>query len=784
MLGDLRYALRGLRRSPGFAAAAICSLALGIGLNSAVFIVVRASLFPDPGFRDPAEVVQFPASASNGDHGAHYSWAEVRAYRDGATAFQDLAVRRFARFSLAVPGESASYVVADLVTPNYFRLLGVRPMLGRDFQSGDDAAILIPYTLWRSQFGGDPQVIGKTALLTGRPVTIIGVLPENWRGGFRRIFVPLGAEVLARTTDLEVIARLRRGVSMEAAKAQVAAISRRLEEQFPNTNRGWTASLVPEGPVFRERLQEERGRLLAMLFAAVGFVLLIACVNIAALLLARAAVRRKELALRRALGATRGRIVRQWLIESLLLAFFAGVAGLLLAHDGGLVIARLWKIELPANAEAGLAAFVSIATLLSSLLFGVIPAWQAAASDALALHTGRNVHPGAMRLRSALIVGEISLALPLLVGAGLAVRSFAALSRIDPGFDPHHLLAMRIQFVDPKFKDDRRKAAYFREVIDRVSGQPGVRAAAWVDHAPAINSGSRVHLRLEGDPPFSNGSHLPIVNLHEGTSGFLSAMGLSIRRGRDFSPQDSNKVLVNEAFARRFFPGRDPIGKRIATDAENQDWHEIIGVAPSIIEDDIRSMVQPEPEVIAMEAVPSSGPWLLVRTAGDPGLVVSGLRHALASVDRDTPEANLQMLDQVLPDTIAPQRSLAGILAGFACLALVLAVVGIYGVMSYFVVQRSRDVGIRVALGAQPRDILNLVLGRSLRLAAAGVAIGCAISFALERVLAGLFFGVSASDPLNFAGAGLLLTLVAILAAAIPARRAIRLDPIDTLRSE
>jgi predicted lysophospholipase L1 biosynthesis ABC-type transport system permease subunit len=291
--------------------------------------------------------------------------------------------------------ETARCVVSHLVTRNYFRLLGVRPILGRDFQAGDDAAILIPYTLWQSQFGSDP--------LTGRPVTIIGVLPENWRGGFRRIYVPLGDEAIARTPDFEIVGRLRPGVSIEAAKAQVTTVSRRLEEQFPITNRGWMASVVPEAPVVSERLQDERNRLLALLFAAVGFVLLIACVNIAALLLARAAVRRKELALRQALGATRGRIVRQWLIESLVLASIAAVAGLLLAYDGGPLIARLWNIELPGQAENGLAAFVAIATLLCSLLFGVIPAWQATASDALALHTGRNVNPGAMRLRSALI---------------------------------------------------------------------------------------------------------------------------------------------------------------------------------------------------------------------------------------------------------------------------------------------------------------------------------------------------------------------------------------------
>jgi hypothetical protein len=258
MLDDLRYALRGLRRSPGFAAAAIGSLALGIGLNSAVFMVVRASLFPEPGFRDASAVVSLPAT--DGDHGPHFSWAEFQAYRDGTTAFQDMAVRRFARFSLATPGETARYVVSHLVTRNYFRLLGVHPILGRDFQAGDDAAILIPYTLWQGQFGSDPQVIGKTALLTGRPVTIIGVLPENWRGGFRRIYVPLGDESIARTPDFEIIGRLRPGVSIEAAKAQVTTVSRRLEEQFPNANRGWMASVVPEAPVLSERLQDERNR--------------------------------------------------------------------------------------------------------------------------------------------------------------------------------------------------------------------------------------------------------------------------------------------------------------------------------------------------------------------------------------------------------------------------------------------------------------------------------------------------------------------------------------------
>jgi putative ABC transport system permease protein len=788
---DLRYALRGLRRSPGFTAAAVLSLALGIGFNAAVYSVIRADVAPDPSVCDPGTVVHLESADPKGSRDEEISLAEFLTYRDRAASFESLAALRFTRYSLTPPGGVPQYVVSEHVTLNYFPMLGIRPLIGRVFETGEDQpgrdrVIVIPYAFWQTHFSSDRGVIGKQVLLSGEPVTVIGILPETWHGGSRRIYLPLRLDAAGRNArNLAVIGRLRTGVRRETAQAETASIAHRLEIERPETNRGWTMHVMADDHRLAQWLKRnESTRLLATLFGAVAFVLLIACVNVAGLLLARGAVRRKEIATRRALGASRARIVRQWLTESLVLGLLAAGPALLLALDSRDFVARMWDIRITSGGDAAMAGAVALATLASVLLFGVIPAWQASASDEIAMHTGRTAHPRALRLRNVLIVGEITLALLLLSGAGLAIRSFSALSGLSPGFDTRHLVAIRYHFVDRKYADDDRKAAFFRQAAERALALPGVRGAAWVWGAPVVNAIDRFRIRFDGAPPFAGRDDWPRVGYRRVSADFFRVLGLPLLAGRDFTASDTAKVIINEPMARRYFAGRNPIGQRLAMDQKPEHWSEVIGVVPPMITDDLRSVAAPVPEVIEVAAVPSEGPWLLVRTAADPETLVEPLRRAVASVDPDTPVANVQLLDRALLENIQPQRSLAGLLGVFAAMALILAMIGVYGVMSYFVTQRTHEVGVRIALGAQSRDILRLVLGRSGWLTAAGVTLGLVLSVATERVIGGLFFGVSPTDPATLLGAAVVLAAVALLAGAVPARRATRVDPIRALRTE
>ena len=769
MLYDFRYALRGLRRAPAFTTAAIFSLALGIGFNSAVFRLVRAELFPDPGVRDAGSLIDFAHTGPGGRHeDLDFSPASFRRFTTASFA-EGMAARQFARFSLGKPGQSSVYVVADRVTLNYFGLLGVKPILGRDFLPGDDHVILLPFPLWKNQFGGDPAIAGKTLLLTGEPVTVIGVLPENWTGGFRRIYLPLDLHA-ATARNLAIIARMKRGVTLPAAQAELRAIAAGDPETLP----GWTVSAGPAVRSLHQRLSDDKNRLLAAMFASVGFVLLIACVNVANLLLARSALRQKEIAMRRALGAGRARIARQSLAESLLLAAFASAAAAVFYAFTSDTMARLWNLEPQQQDDPWMIAFIPIAALVSLLIFGIVPAWQMSASESLAGLTARTTAPGAMRLRNLLVVSEIALSLVLLTGAGMSFRSLLNFSKLGPGFDTHHLLAVRYQFVEKKYADDRLKAAFNGRTAVEVAAIPGVLAAAWSEGAPLYNTPDTVHLRQPDNPP---------VFYRRVTRDYFRAVGLPFLAGRDFATGDTGKIVINEPFARRFFAGRDAVGQYLSFDSDRPGvGREIIGVVPAIAGEDLRGMATPDPE--AVECSDIGGTWLIVRTAANPAGVLPALRKAVAAIDPATPVANVQILDETLQRLRTPQRSLAGILAIFAAAAMALALVGVYGVMSYLVAQRSRDVGIRMALGARAADILRLVLGRGVALAAGGIAAGILASLALGRVLAGVLFGVAATDFVTLAAASVTLVVVALAAAAIPARRASHLDPMTTLRSE
>lgn len=769
MLQDLRYAFRGLRRSPAFTAAAVLSLALGIGFNSAVFRVVRAELFPDPGVRDPASLIEFENDGPGGEReNQDFSSAAFRRFT-AASSLEGIAARQFARFSLGRPGEPSVYVVADRVTLNYFGLLGVKPVLGRDFLPGDDRVIILPYPLWRNQFGGDLAIVGKKMLLTGEPITVIGVLPENWTGGHRNIYLPLDLHTVT-SRDLALVARLKHSVSLPSAAAELGALA----AGDPDTRTGWTFAAGPAVRTFHQRLREDKNQLLAAMFAAVGFVLLIACVNVANLLLARTALRQKEIALRRALGAGRGRIARQSFAESLLLAGLAAcVAAAFYAFTGDLM-ARIWEVEPHAHDDLAVVAFIPFAALVCVLLFGIVPAWHMSKSQSLAGLTTRTAAPGAMRLRNLLAMSEIALSLVLVTGAGLAFRSLLNFSKLSPGFNTHRVLAIRYQFVEKKYANDALKADFNRRAAAEAETIPGVLAAAWSGGAPLYNTSDTVHLREDGSPA---------VLYRRVTRDYFRAIGIPLTLGRDFTAGDAGKIIINQPMARRLFAGRNPIGEHLAFENEPPDKvHEIIGVAPPIAGEDLRDMAHPDPE--AVECNDLAGTWLIVRTSVDPALVLPALRKTMAAIDPATPEANVQILDETLQRQRTPQQSVAGILGLFAAVAMVLALVGVYGVMSYLVTQRSRDVGIRIALGADAADILRLVLGHGMRLAAGGIAVGAAASLALGRALAGVLFGVPPIDVVTLGAASITLAVTALAAAAIPARRAAKLDPMSTLRSE
>jgi predicted permease len=749
---------------------AILSLALGIGFNSAVFHVVRAELFPDPGVRDPGTLVELETTSTGGDRDTTaFSPATFRRLTT-VSSFEALAARQFARFSLGTQEQASFYVVADRVTPNYFGMVGVKPIIGRDFLPGDEHVIILPYPVWKNHFGGEASVAGRTLLLTGEPVTVIGVLPENWQGGFRRIYLPLDLRTAGTARNLEITARLKRGVSLAAARDELRAIAAGDSDLRP----GWTIGAGPAVRTLRQRLSDDKNRLLAAMFGAVSFVFLIACVNVANLLLARAATRQKEIALRRALGAGRSRIVRQSLAECLILAALSGaVAASFYAFTKDLMD-RLWNLDPLSHGDMTAAGFILIAALIAVMIFGVVPTWHMSASEDLALLAARTSPPGAMRLRNLLVVCEIALSLVLLTGAGLSFRSLLNFYKLGPGFDTRRLVAVRYQFVERKYADPRIRADFYRRSAVDAAAVPGVAAAAWTGAAPLYNTPDTIHLRQDGNPA---------VQYRAVTRDYFRAMGLHLLAGRDFAPGDTGKVIVNESMARRFFSGRNPIGQRVAyEDDPAGSSHEIIGVAPAVAGEDLRDMAHPDPEVTEYNDL--SGTWLLVRTVANPRHVIPALQQVIAAIDPTTPVANEQILDETLQRLRTPQQSLAAILAIFAGVSLVLALLGVYGVLSYLVTQRRKDVGIRMALGARPADILRLILNRGIALAAAGIGAGVAGSLALGRVLSGILFGVPPTDFVTLAAASLSLAAVSLAAAAIPARRATKLDPTATLRAE
>jgi predicted permease len=808
-LQDLRYGLRLMLKNFGFSAVAVVTLALGIGATTAIFTVVNAVLITPLPYARPDRLVQFwETNPLKNWTQATVAPANLFDWQKQSQSFTDIAA--YMGSDKKGPGLSGlqmnlgdepERLKALNVTGNLFSVLGADAMIGRTLREeetwqGRDAVVVLSHGLWQRRFGGDPKVIGQKITLNGTSHEVVGVMPAGFYFPSKEAeaWVPMGwnrEEVaqVRRPHFLRAVGRLKDGVTEEQARAEMNAIAARLEQQYPDTN---TQMGVGLGPL-KEWIVSDVQLPLVVLLVAVAFVLLIACANVANLLLARAAARSREVAVRAALGAGRWRIVRQLLTESLLLAFVGGAAGLLLAVWFKDVLVAFSPGDIPRLDEIRLdwrvLGFTLGATLLTTLLTGLAPALQSSKPHlASALKEGgqKGAAGQGSRVRGALVVAEVALALMLVAGAGLMIRSFLALHKVDPGFDPDHILTLRVALPRASYREDAQARTFFAEAERRIRDLPGV-VAVGSTTLPALKGYRWTgDLTIEGRAP---ADYVREVRHKEITPDYFRAMGLPLLAGRFFAETDNDKgqpvIIVNAALARRHFPGEDPVGKRLKfTKPEEQGaWQTIIGVVGDEKQDSLRADVRPEIFQSHLQSAQREM-TLIVRAAGDPRALVGAVREQIRALDRGLPVDDIKTVREVIYESLARERFITLLLVGFAALALALASVGIYGVMSYSVAQRTHEIGIRMALGAQSRHILRQVVGRGMALVLAGVAVGLAGAFALTRLMTALLFGVSASDPLTFASIAVILVGVALSACWIPARRATKIDPMIALRCE
>ncbi|HTT61055.1 MAG TPA: ABC transporter permease [Bryobacteraceae bacterium] len=805
MLRDLRYALRMLVKSPGFALAAVLTLALGIGANTAIFSVVNAVLLRPLPYREAGRLAmiwsEFPGRGwiQNAIYpGDYQDWKDQNRWFEGMAAFQDRS------FNLTRENLPAEEVPGERVTASFFSVLRASAMLGRTFTEEEDRAraprvAVLSNACWRERYAGDPLVIGKTMALNSETYTIVGVMPPEFQFppfGARKseLWTPLGAVSRNRSLhELYCLVRLNNGVPLADAQARMSVVNSRLVRENPSTNTGWTARVQP----LRDIAAGSEKPALMVLTWAVGFVLLIACANIANLLLARSTGRRKEIAVRLALGAGRRRILAQFLTESLLLALAAAALGLLLAAWGMSGLVALAPADTPGVASASIdgrvLAFTILIAVLTGVIFGIAPALGAAALDVNQnlKEGGRGSTSGRRRqsLRSALVVSEFALALVLLIGAGLLIRSFVRVVRIDPGFDPKNVLTMRIRPSGQRYDDDRAYYTFFRNLLPRVRALPGVEQAGIGTALPLIDwNGWGFVTEKNPNVPLSEG---PDGNYQAISPDFFRALKIPLRRGRFFDDGDREDTapvaIINEESAREFWPGENPVGTRIRIGGEGDRprWRTIVGVVGNVRRNDLTDAARPETYVPYTQPPLAVRPReMLIRTAGDPARIAQSVRREAAALDKDQPVADIQTLESVVGTVLSPRVFSTALLGIFASLALALAAVGIFSVMAYSVAQRTHEIGIRVALGARRGAVMRLVVGHGLKLAVAGIVAGGAASLALTRLLADFLYDIRPTDPATFAGVALLLIAVALGASYLPAKRAMSVDPATALRDE
>ncbi|MDQ3803874.1 MAG: ABC transporter permease [Acidobacteriota bacterium] len=813
MLGDfwqdLRYGLRTLLKNPGFTAVAVIALALGIGANSAIFSVVNAVLLRPLPYRDPDRLVMvWEENTKAGYPRDTPAAANYIDWRDQNQVFEGMAAIADVSFNLTGAGEPER-LDGRRVSASLFPLLGVEPHLGRAFlpeedQPGANRVAVLSHGLWQRRFGADANIAGKPLTLNGESYEVVGVMPPHFQFPSREdeLWVPIAftpQEAASRGRHyLQVLARLKPGVTLGQAQAEMSTIAARLQQQYPEQNTNLGATVTP----LHEHVVGDIRPALLVLLGAVGFVLLVACANVANLLLARAAVRQKEIAVRVALGASRLRLVRQFLTESVLLAALGGGLGLLLSVWG----VSLLKTFIPENisqaravaVDARVLGFTVLVSLLTGLIFGLAPAVQASnfnLNETLK-EGGRDSAAGSRgnRIRALLVVAEVAVSLVLLIGAGLLINSFLRLRNVDPGFRADNLLTMSIELPQQKYPDPARRAAFYTELVSRIEALPGVKSAAVTNWIPLVFQGDSIGFSIEGRPdPAPGQGRRPTVVTRVVHPHYFRTMGIQLLRGREFGEQDRVEsptvAVISETMARRHWPGEDPTGKRItpgpATSTDPDDWVTIVGVVKDVRQFELGAEPKPQMYVSYAQGWSFFAPrHLVVSTAVEPLSLAATVRKTVWEIDKDQPVSDIRTMEEVLSESLARQRFSMLLLGIFAAVALALAAVGIYGVMSYAVAQRTHEIGIRMALGAQRGDVLKLAVGQGLKLVLIGVALGLAAAFALTRVMASLLFGVSATDPATLVTISLVLIGVAVLASYIPARRAAKVDPMIALRYE
>jgi putative ABC transport system permease protein len=806
---DLRHGARLLWKAPGFSAVALLALALGMGAASAIFSVVDAVLLKPLPFRDPQRLLVI----WEGNHaqdlekifvapGNFLEWRNQSRALEALAALQDVHINLTGGPNGHIDPEE---LMAERASASLFPLLGVQPVVGRAFLPEEDQPgrvnyALLSYSLWQRRFGGDRSIAGKAIRLRDQSYTVVGVLPPGFSvlGSTVDVWIPLGLDPHdARTAGmryLTVVARLNPAVGIGRAQTEMDLIGSRLEQANPALDRGWRPSLFP----LREELVGNVRQALLVLLAAVGFLLLMACVNVANLLLARGATRRKEIAIRTALGAGRGRVVAQLLSESVLLALTGGALGLLLARGVVALVARLGPAGIPRLAEARIDArlflFALAVALATGILFGIAPAIQGSGAD---LHTalqtvgrGGTTSRSGRRLRSVLVVVEVALAVVVLIGAGLLIRTFVRLRSADPGFQPAGLLTLRLPLAGGRNASPGRRIAFFQQVTDRVAALPGVRAVGAVNGLPLTGLGVGSNFAVDGRPAPAP-EQRPMGLLRSVTCAYFRTMRIPLVAGRVFADSDTSQappvIVVNQALARRFWPQANPIGGRLVVDQNNGRVAQIVGVVADVKPERIEN--QDWPTIYNPYAqFPVLTMTMVVRAAGPKGApplsLASAVEREVHRLDPDQPVADIRPMENVVDRAIAGARFNATLLGVFAEIAFLLAAVGIYGVISCDVSERTHEIGIRVALGAQPGDVLKLVLGHGARLAAYGIAAGMVAAFALTRLMASMLYGVQATDAYTFVAIPVLLGAVALAASYLPSRRALALDPMTALRHE
>jgi putative ABC transport system permease protein len=803
LMRDIRYSLRMLWRRPGFTAVAVVTLALGIGANTAIFSVVNSVLLAPLPYEDPDRLVMvWERQVISNTNQQPVSWLNFEDWKGQNKVFEQLAASRSATFNLT-RGEKTERVTGARVTNNLYSLLRVRPILGRDFleaegRPGAAAVTLVSHGLWQRLYGADPKLVGQAIQVDGSPYTVIGVLPPglSFPTADTDVVVPLipstGEQVRANHF-IRVLGRLRAGVSLAEARAEMDTIGARLEQQYPATNAGWRVELIP---LYEQLVGKARPALLVLL-GAVGCILLIACANVANLLLGRAVGREMELAVRTALGASRLRLIRQLLTESVLLSLCGGLLGLLLAVWGVPVLTRLGAGSIPRAGEIGISyrvlGFTVLVSLFTGVVFGIVPALQSSSGRLTSsLKEGRRGSTSGLmhkRVLGLLVVSEVALALVLLVGAGLMIRSFESVRRVSPGYDPRGILTVGVGLSPIKYPGLQQQAAFYQEFIDRVETLPGVVSVAGVSRAPVAAVVSSTDFTIQGMPV--EPGHEPDADYRVISPRYFQTMGIPILGGREFTARDTkdapDAVIVNKALAERYWPGADPLGRRIQLSAETTRWREVVGVVGN---EKLSGLDKETAPAIYVPLTQNSFPgalrslFLVVRAQGEPTSLAPGVQKELRSMDEEQAVFQVRLLEEVIYDSLAQRRFNSLLLVIFAALAGLLASVGIYGVIAYAVTQRTHELGVRLALGARPLDVFKLVLGEGLKLALIGIAVGLFAALALTRVLSTLLYGVSTTDPATFMIIPLLLTSVALLASYVPARRATKVDPMVALRSE